>query len=310
MAITYIANKDIDITKWDTCLSRSFNKVIYAQRFYLDQMASNWDALVLNDYEAIMPLPWRKKWGFRYLYQPAFTQQGGVFSMCPLGVQTLSEFMTEARAKFKFAEFTGNSGVLFPPSDNYTLVSRLNLTLKLSDSHPEHILRYDSITKKNLKRASNTDLKYLPSADYIGIIEFYRQQYETRLPDFDAGDYKKFEKICDKLFSEKNLICRTVVQQSGNVVAGVVLLKDHHRLYNLISAVNAEGRKTQANYLLYDKMIEEFCGQSLILDFEGSDIPGIAEFYKRFNPEAESYQFVRFNNLPGPLKFFKKRASL
>ena len=132
MAITYITHKDIDITKWDTCLSLSFNKLIYAQRFYLDQMASNWDALVLNDYEAIMPLSWRKKWGFKYLYQPAFTQQGGVFSMCPLDVQTLSEFMAKAISKFKFAEFTGNTGAQFPPSNPYTLATRLNLALKLS----------------------------------------------------------------------------------------------------------------------------------------------------------------------------------
>ena len=32
-----------------------------------------WDALVLDDYAAVMPLTWRRKYGTRYLYQPAFT---------------------------------------------------------------------------------------------------------------------------------------------------------------------------------------------------------------------------------------------
>ena len=36
-------------------------------------MAKHWDALVLGDYEAVMPLTWNKKWNISYLYQPPFT---------------------------------------------------------------------------------------------------------------------------------------------------------------------------------------------------------------------------------------------
>ncbi len=45
--------------------------------------AGQWDALVLDDYQAVMPLTWRSKFGIRYLYQPAFTQQTGIFSASP-----------------------------------------------------------------------------------------------------------------------------------------------------------------------------------------------------------------------------------
>lgn len=41
-------------------------------------MAKNWDALVLNDYEAVMPLTWNKKYGICYLYQPPFTACLGI----------------------------------------------------------------------------------------------------------------------------------------------------------------------------------------------------------------------------------------
>ena len=75
----YKQRKEIDEAKWDKCISKASNGLIYAYSYYLDGMADNWDALVLNDYEVVMPLPWRKKFGFYYLYQPAFTAQLGLF---------------------------------------------------------------------------------------------------------------------------------------------------------------------------------------------------------------------------------------
>jgi rRNA processing protein Gar1 len=57
---------------------------------------------------------------------------------------------------------------------------------------------------------------------------------------------------------------------------------------------------------LYDKLIEEFSQSSLVLDFEGSDIPGIADFYKSMGPVNQPYFFVKYNELPKLIKKFKK----
>src|SRR5687767_14846783 len=59
--LQYLHRKQIDTRKWDQCITNAANGLIYARSFYLDTMASNWDALVLGDYEAVMPLTWRKK---------------------------------------------------------------------------------------------------------------------------------------------------------------------------------------------------------------------------------------------------------
>lgn len=80
MHIVHLTYDEIDRKKWDACIRQSLNGLIYAETVYLDHMAVNWDGLVLGDYEAVMPLTWKKKWGIKYLYQPAFFQQGGIFS--------------------------------------------------------------------------------------------------------------------------------------------------------------------------------------------------------------------------------------
>jgi hypothetical protein len=61
-------------------IARSFNGIVYAYSWYLDIVSPGWDALVKDDYKSVMPLTWRKKYGIKYLYQPFFTQQLGVFS--------------------------------------------------------------------------------------------------------------------------------------------------------------------------------------------------------------------------------------
>ena len=78
--IKYVAQQQVDKNKWDACIERSSNGLIYGYSFYLDSMAKHWDALVLNDYEAVMPLTWNRKWGIKYLYQPPLTPQLGIFS--------------------------------------------------------------------------------------------------------------------------------------------------------------------------------------------------------------------------------------
>ena len=92
--IRYVKRKDIDAQKWDECISNSPNGIIYAYVFYLDCMADQWDALVYNDYEAIMPLTWRKKYGVAYLYQPFFTQQSGIFSQQPVTASIIAAFLS------------------------------------------------------------------------------------------------------------------------------------------------------------------------------------------------------------------------
>ena len=56
MNIAYLSNKNIDKQKWDRCIDMASNGLIYAYSFYLDAMSKHWDALILNDYEIVMPL--------------------------------------------------------------------------------------------------------------------------------------------------------------------------------------------------------------------------------------------------------------
>ena len=81
---------------------------------------------------------------------------------------------------------------------------------------------------------------------------------------------------------------------------------DSRRIYNVVSSVTVAGRKLNANYFLYDELIKEFSEKKIILDYEGSNVPGIEMFYRKFGATPEPYYFLKWNDLKWPLKLFKK----
>src|SRR6185503_15114532 len=111
--------------------------LIYAHSWYLDHMAENWDALVMGDYEAVMPLTWKRKFGFSYLYQPFLTAQLGVFSH---GNRTVSNeelvnlFINMIPRHFRLIEINLNDQNEFNKDDK-RFQSHANFTLNLDRSY-------------------------------------------------------------------------------------------------------------------------------------------------------------------------------
>jgi hypothetical protein len=72
-----------------------------------------------------------------------------------------------------------------------------------------------------------------------------------------------------------------------------------------MNCTTLEGRKTEANHFLFDSILKEFAGSSLLFDFEGSDISGVKNFYEKFGTTNQPYCKLHFNNLPKVIKWIK-----
>ena len=305
--IKYIKNGDIDKLKWDNCIRQSNNGLIYAESFYLDHMSANWDALILDDYEVVMPLTWKRKWGIQYLYQPPFIQQGGIFFKKKLTAKIIRSFIDEASHKFKFAEFTINYLNELTPEKGLQVKMRNNFILQLGDGYKQVAKRYNSYIKQRLSRLAKFSLQYKPSTDHTAAIKLYRKLYGERMTSVSSKDYLQFEKLCKIISADNRVLIRHVYNSDGKeLLAVILLLKDDKRLYNIISCILPKGKKLLANYFLYNEVIREFADEDIILDFEGSDIPGVSYFYNKFSGSNQQYAFVKFNNLPLPIKLLKR----
>lgn len=307
MSLTYLPYKNISKSKWDDCIRNSVNGLIYAESNYLDHMAANWDAIILNDYEAVMPLTWKKKWGFSYLYQPAFIQQNGIFFKERLPVKIMREFMDLAAARFRFAEFTVNYQNLIDwKQAGLKAALRNNFILQLGKGYDNISRSYDTYIKQRLSRLKKFELQYNVSTDTTSVLKLYRELYGKRMKSVTENDFKNFGKLCRSLLKENRIIIREVHTTGKELLAVILLLRDDKRLYNIISCILPQGKKLLANYYLYDKLIAEFADENILFDFEGSDIPGVAYFYEKFSDSNQQYAFVKFNRLPLPVRLIKK----
>ena len=302
--IRYIKQADLNKEKWDRLITGSPMGMLYAMSGYLDAMCSHWDALVCGDYKTGMPLPYRKKMGISYLYQPAFTQQLGIISKQPLTGKESMAFIKEAAKYFSFAEITLNHQNIFTGTE-YPLQMRQNLVLPIQDDYGKVQSNYSFTLKKNLKWIKKFNSEYVWEKDIKKIVALYRELYQKKIPSFKDNDYVHFLKACKNIQPYSKVYARAVLNPAKELLAASILILFKDRLYNIISCNTARGRAVHANDVLYDQIIREFSGRGLLLDFEGSDTAGIARFYRKFGGRDQPYPFLKYNHLPSILKLIK-----
>ena len=304
--MVYVKHADINKEKWDGCILNALNSLIYVHSFYLDNCTNNnWDALVLNDYETIMPITFKKKYGINYLYQPAFFQQGGIFSIKKIDGEIINLFLTEIVKRFQFAEINLNYLNPLISKINIKVSQKNNFILPLNNSYTHTAQGFKKEFIKNVAKSKKYLLEYEEAKSPDVLINQYKKLYSSRFLHVKDKDYNALKINCNSLHKHHNIILRTAGIK-GEIFAAIVLLKDTKRLYNVGGSITEQGRKLRANHFLYNKVIEEFSEQDLIFDFEGSDIKGIADFYQSMNPLNQKYISIKFNNLPKLIKLFKK----
>ena len=100
--ITYVPHEAVDRNKWDTCIAGSSPNLPYGFSWYLDIVSPGWDCLVFEDYRAVMPIPFRRKWHVHYIFKPYFSQQLGIFSSDPPDDKMMEEFIDSIPHKFRY----------------------------------------------------------------------------------------------------------------------------------------------------------------------------------------------------------------
>lgn len=297
--IQYLSNNQINKKFWDECIDTASNGVVYGYACYLDALADNWDALILNEYEAVMPLPWRKKYGIYYLYQPAFTAQGGLFGN-NLTPQLLEQFFKTIPKKFTYWHLSLNHANLFTLSSFY-LKERTNFILYLNKSYQEIYKKYRENIKRNIKKANEYGCYVKKNIAIENIIQIAGQQPQQA--GITARDFKNFL----QLYYSENIKATTygVYSKQHQLLASSVFFYSHNRTYYILVGNHPEGKTLGASHMLIDAFIGEHVGQNLILDFEGSDIQNLAFFYSGFGAVEEKYSTIKLNKLPWYVKWMK-----
>jgi hypothetical protein len=297
-SIQYLRNDEIDKQRWDLCIDAAANARPYACSVYLDHMADNWDGLVSNNYEAVMPLPWKKKWGIHYIYQPFLTAQLGLFGN-DVNPQLLEAFLDAIPQKFRLWEFPLNQSNRFAIS--YPLYDRVNYVLDLNRPYEDLYKGYRENIRRNIKKSQQYGCRTESSINIEQIIAVAKDQ--------GAGhdqDFLNFEKLFHHFLQQGKAKTYGILSDNNELLASAAFIFWHKRAYYILVGNHPNGRTLGASHALIDAFIKDHTGQDLLLDFEGSDIRNLAFFYSSFGAKEEIYPAIRRNKLPWYVKLFRK----
>lgn len=307
--IHHIEHKAIDRAKWDTLISDS--GLVYAQSWYLDIVHLEWSAMVLGDYEAVMPITGGKKFGVNYLFQPFFVQQLGVFSSQEITAEVLQDFLNAIPQKYRFAEIRLNEGNVFEKPLQGIDFHR-NIVLDLNKDYDTIRANYHTNTKRNLSKAESHDLQVVDAVELQQVVRLFRDHRGATVNVWGDAEYATLINLGESAIRRKAAFTLGVTESgSDELLCGALFMQTDNRITFLFSGNSEKGKETQAMTFLLDKAIQRFASQPVTFDFEGSDDDNLARFYLGFGGEERRYPSYTFNRLSpfgkALLRVWKKR---
>ena len=303
--IRLLKHNEINKKRWDDCINKSFNGNVYALSWYLDIVHPNWNALIENDYERVMPLTNSKKFGLSYMFQPFFVQQLGVFSTSQLSQEDVENFIKAIPQQYLLTQYRLNSYNKVD-YDSDIIVKHRNVELDLIYDYQYLYNNYNNNTKRNLAKAEAAGLSINNNINPEIIINLFRNNRGKDVKHWKDKEYNRLLELINIAISQECCFTIGINDLDNNTIAGAVFMHSHDRIIFLFSGSDEAHKDKHALTMLLDNVIREFSETQYTLDFEGSDNDGLARFYKGFGGAEVFYPEVKYNNLKGILKFIYK----
>ena len=307
--IQYLQHNDIDKTKWDATIEACGN--IYAYSWYLDIVHPQWEALVEDDYQSVMPLTSGKKFGVNYLFQPYFVQQLGVFSKSPMTAEKTEAFLKAIPSAYRFAEIRLNESNVFENGFQGVEYHR-NVLLDLNQDYESIRANYHQNTKRNLAKAESNNLQIVNTVIPYHVVALFTDNRGALLDKWGDAEYARLTKLTKVAVVREHAFVLGVTEKNvGQLICAAIFMKTNDRITFLFSGLTVEGKQRQAMIYLLDQVIQKCANQPITFDFEGSDDENLARFYLGFGGQEVKYPSYTFNRLSplgkGLLKIWKRK---
>jgi len=293
MEIKCLAHSEINLHKWDTCIQNASNSLVYAESWFLNNVAPNWRALVAEDYEYVMPLPVKKKYGITFLVQPPLTQQLGVFSSHIIDENIMEQFVK----KIPYRSFHLNLNEQNPYSKG---AKQPNLILDLNKDYRTIFSSYSTNTKRNINKAFCYQIEIKTDISSDEFIKFYH----TTKKNYPVSPEAKVNSMINESFNKGKITLFGAYNINDELISALCLLHSSQRLIYLLPVSNVEGKAQLAMFGIVDTIIQKYANNNLILDFEGSKVESVANFYQGFGAKSAPYIQIKHWSINDLMKYF------
>jgi len=305
--IKYVKHHFIDKPKYDHCIKLDEHGLTYGFSWYLDTVCESWDALVLNDYDAVWPLPVRRKFGVKYFFRPFAVQQLGIFSKIVLEDHQYTDFVRAMTEACQFADIYLNENQLVAIADTPGMQTQINRNylLDINTSYRQIYHGYNTNTRRAIKKSNEQDLQIFEHDSPDVLMDLFRHNKGAELKLSEAF-YRSFKKLMFQALHRGVGKLWTVYGAGNRICAGAFFLESKSRSTLLFTGLDEVGKSSRAMFFLLNEYIILHSEKGKLLDFEGSNDAGVARFYQGFGAREFNYQQLKYNGLPMPLRWLKK----
>ena len=291
--IHFLKHSEIDPEKWNQAVRNSLSSNVLAEYELLNLLTDGdtWHALVENDYEAVMPLPTRKKGVLKYVYTPFFLPQMGIFSEREITPQKVADFLYEISRHYVLADVLMNEKTESGHGDHEFVSHSLSLYLTYNELYSQ----FHENTRRNIKAAQKQQVRVTVQEEKIAdIIALFRtNKGSEEAVQFRENDYARLQHVADYLLKHNLLEVYGVRTMQNELAAGALFVKDGKRRWFWFSGRDNQLSESKPMFLLLDTYIRDHSESDLYLDFNGSSNPNVARLYQGFDGKRYTIPFVR-----------------
>lgn len=299
--IKYTSHHFIDRKKYDQCIKLDNSRLPYAFSWYLDTICESWDALVLDDYQAVWPLPVRQRWGMRSFFRPYGARQLGIFSHKSLPGGALEDFLSTMLSHCHRAQLCLNHGQL-PRAFFHSKVSfteNRSPVLDLDQPYRSIYEKYHNNLLQDLREAEDHKLQLFENDGPDVILELYRQT-KGREERHSELFYRNLKKLMYRALHKGQGKLYTVYGGPNMLLAAAFFIVYQRRHTLLCSATAPLGAEEKAmpfllnEYILFQSEKAEYLDLS---EMNASQLPQL------LGAHEEIYPCLRYRRLPSLLNW-------
>jgi hypothetical protein len=272
-----VPRQAIDTQKY-TALMHACHAPVYAQLWYLDAVCQHFKILVFEDYQAVFILPEKTKYGVRYIMQPDFCQQLGLF-----GTNVNDNILQECINYIKKNYFYAVLQIHNQPDTNQATIQihqRSNYVWNLQQK-----AIYTKNHQRNLQKADKNKVFIQNNITATDCISFFEQHKGPEI-NKPAAYYRTLHQLLQDAHQQHQLLTFAAYYHQQLVAIAACICHQHTATF-ILSAASAQGKHTGAAFAIIHHIAQQ--PNLSYIDFEGSEQPSFARFYSGFGATCMPY---------------------
>lgn len=297
MEIRYLRHSEIDIQKWDRCIKKSVNGTIYGYSWFLDIVSEDWDALVDEKYETVMPITYKQIAGIKVLVQPPYATNLGVYSVNVLEESIVNAFAAKIPSNIRYIRINLNKFNKIA-SHFFNVKYGVVYELDLIRSYAKITSRYSYKIRRALSAGAENRISVVAGMNSVDLISLYLKEKGLLWKLFFRQRIKKMRMLIAASVKYRVGQIYGAYTRENNLCAAGLFVWSHQKIFLLVFGIDKVGKKEYALEVLIDEFIKLNAEQNMTLRFEYTLQSKYADLYSGFGGNKYEFFKIRKYNFP------------